>query len=332
MPLKQYGVLVAQPVERRRESGSDSPHYQIRLSASAGETYRAAVNVLSLESPSELLYAVVDDLAHPITAAVAGLAPGWHELPARGGLDFVRGNLVTRTQMRPLAPDVAGPDNDLGDLLDLHVQRAIGRSDALIYAFGQRWGPETARDKIFGFKPGNGVHDIHMNQGNSTGFRGDDGVWQDGGLLIHFPSEDRWVGIFLAFQSQAWHTDDRTGHAIEGAPPGPAPSDEPSVRILAAMVNPNGGSPERETVLLLNASPQAIDLSGWQLTDRNQQVCAVPAVKLDPGAALNVVLRENVQLGNKGGSITLLDKAGLKVSGVAYTADQAKREGWTVTF
>jgi len=247
--------------------------------------------VLSLESPSELLYAVVDDLQHPITAAIAGLAPGWHDLPARGGLDFVRGNLVPRTQLRPLAPDVAGPDNDLGDLLDLYVQRAIGRSDALMYAFGERWGPETARDKIFGFKPG-----------------------------------------FLAFQSQAWHTDDSTGHAIEGAPPGPAPTDDPSVRILAAMVNPNGGSPERETVLLLNASPQAIDLNGWRLADRNQQACAVPAVKLNPGAALTVVLRENVQLGNKGGSITLLDKAGLKVSGVAYTADQAKREGWTVTF
>jgi uncharacterized protein YukJ len=332
MPLKSYGVLVARPVERRREGGADSPHYQIRLAASGGESYRAAVNVLSQESPSELLYAVVDDLEHPITAAIGGLAPGWHDLPARGGLDFVRGNLVTRAQMRALPPDVAGPDNDLGDLLDLHVQRAIGRSDALVYLFGERWGPETARDKIFGFKPGNGVHDIHMNQGNSARFRGDDGVWQDGGLLIHFPSEDRWVGIFLAFQSQAWHTDDSTGHAIEGIEPEPAPTDEPAVRILAAMVNPTGGAPERETVLLLNASPQAIDLTGWQLADRNKQVCAVPSVKLDAGATLNIVLRQNVQLGNKGSTITLLDNAGLKVSGVAYTADQAKREGWTVTF
>ena len=25
---------------------------------------------------------------HPITDAVGGLAPGWHDLPARGGLDF----------------------------------------------------------------------------------------------------------------------------------------------------------------------------------------------------------------------------------------------------
>ena len=45
--------------------------------------------------------------------------------------------------MRALPPDVAGPDNDLGDLLDHYVQRAIGRPDALVYAFGERWGPET---------------------------------------------------------------------------------------------------------------------------------------------------------------------------------------------
>ena len=156
--------------------------------------------------------------------------------------------------MRPLPPDVAGPENDLADVLDHYVERAIADPSARVYAFGERWGPESARDKVFGFRPGNGVHDIHMNQGNSERFRGDDGVWQDGGLLLRFG--DRWIGIFLAFQSQAWHTDDVTGHAI--AAPGPEPvEDAPAaLRILAAMVNPNGGAPERETVLLLNASPQ----------------------------------------------------------------------------
>jgi len=39
-----------------------------------------------------------------------------------------------------------------------------------------------------------------------------------------------------------------------------------------------------------------------------------------------------VQLGNRGGTITLLDARGLKVDGVAYTADQSGREGWTITF
>jgi uncharacterized protein YukJ len=331
MPLRSYGVLVARAVDRRREGGTDSPHYQIRLADPVGVTFRAAVNVRSQEFPSELLYLVDDDLHHPITSGLSGLEPGWHPLPPRGGLDYIRGNLFGRAAMRSLPPDLTGPDNDLADMLDHYVERAIGEPDALVYAFGERWGPESARDKVFGFRPGNGVHDIHMNQGNSARFRGDDGVWQDGGLLLHFPGDARWVGIFLAFQSQAWHTDDATGHGIAGPAPTPA-TERPPVRIIAAMVNPNGGSPERETVLLLNASPQTVDLTGWRIADRMSQSCAVPPVRLDAGAVLTVPLRENVQLGNRGGSITLLDKDGLKVCGVSYTAEEAGREGWTITF
>lgn len=51
-----------------------------------------------------------------------------------------------------------------------------------------------------------------MNQGNHPNFKKDDGIWQDGGILIHFENENRWVGMFLAFQSQSWCTDDN-GHA-----------------------------------------------------------------------------------------------------------------------
>jgi uncharacterized protein YukJ len=334
MPLKSYGVLIGRAVDCRREGGTDSPHYQVRIDA-GGTSYRIAVNVLSQESPSELLYLVDDDLRHPVTAAVADLGAGWHALPSRPGgaaLDFIRGNLLNRTAMRALPPDVDGPDNDLADFLDRYVQRAIADPDALVYAFGERWGPEHGtRDKIFGFKPGNGVHDIHMNQGNSARFRGDDGVWQDGGLLIRLGG--RWIGIFLAFQSQAWHTDDVTGHAIEGAPkPEPADNGGAAMRILAAMVNPNGGAPERESVLLLNASPHAVDLTGWRIADRMKQTCTLRPGPLAAGEVLTVPLANGVQLGNKGGAITLLDRAGLKVAGVAYTVEQARAEGWTVVF
>src|SRR5262249_701720 len=38
------------------------------------------------------------------------------------------------------------------------------------------------------------------------------------------------------------------------------------------------------------------------------------------------------ELGNKGGLITVLDKNGLKVDGVSYTEEQAKKEGWTIVF
>lgn len=334
MPLSAYGVLKARPVERRREGAGDTPHYQVHVVDDGGTRYRLAVNVKSKESPSELLYLVDDNFRHVITTALSDLATGWHALaphPGGANLDFVRANLFDPAGMRKLPPDAAGPDNDLADLLDHYVERAIGDPAAVLYTFGQRFGPEEIKDKVFGFQPGNGVHDIHMNQGNSAEFRRDDGVWQDGGLLLHFPGEDRWVGIFLAFQSQAWHTDDTTGHGLEQVPP--QTPDEPSaVRILAALVNPAGPAPEQESVLLLNASPQAVDLDGWRIADRLRHTCAVPGGPLAAGGTRQVALEDDVQLGNAGGSITLLDASGLKMSGVAYTAEQAQREGWTIVF
>ncbi len=180
--------------------------------------------------------------------------------------------------MRTLPPDVEGPDNDLADLLDHYVKRAVADPAARLYVFGSRFGPEPAvKDKVFGFQPGNGVHDVHMNQGNSRRFRGDDGVWQDGALLLRFPRQSRWVGIFLAFQSQSWHTDDTTGHALEDVDgTRPAPSAQP-VRIVAALVNPKGPAPEAETVTPPQRLPDPVDLTGWRVVGRTGSGAPVPA-------------------------------------------------------
>jgi uncharacterized protein YukJ len=174
MPLKSYGVLVARPVGRRREGTSDdTPHYQIQLVDEAGTSYRAAVNVKSQQQPSELLHLVKDDFQHPVTAALAALGAGWHRLPSFPGglgLDYIRGNLFDPSSLRPLPPELPGVDNDLADRLDHHVLRAIADSTARVCVYGERWGPEAStRDKVFGFRPGNGVHDVHMNQGNEAG-------------------------------------------------------------------------------------------------------------------------------------------------------------------
>ncbi|WP_432189427.1 DUF2278 family protein [Streptomyces sp. Tue6028] len=336
MPLKAYGVLITRAVDTRREGSVDTPHYQIHLTDDQGVHYRAAVNVKSQERPSELLYLVDDDLHHPVTARLEGLPSGWNALPSGPGgpnLDFVRGNLFDPARMRPLPPDAQGPDNDLADLLDHYVRRAVDDPAARVYLFGERFGPEPAvKDKIFGFLPGNGVHDIHMNQGNSARFQDDDGVWQDGGLLIHFPAQSRWVGVFLAFQSQSWHTDDVTGHAVVPPDDSRPEADDRPVRIVAALVNPRGPAPEAENVTLLNASPAPVDLAGWRIADRLGHTCPLPAGPLAAGATLLVPVSDGVQLGNGGGQITLLDAQGLKVHGVSYTARQAGHEGWTVVF
>ncbi|MEU8438416.1 DUF2278 family protein [Streptomyces sp. NPDC029216] len=335
MPLSHYGVLAARAVERHREGGADTPHYEVHLRDDAGTHYRAAVNVLSKESPHELMYVVVDDFRHPLTGQLPAAGSGWKKLDSKAGgaaLDFIRGNLFDPAAVRVLPPDLPGVDNDLSDLFDHYVQRAIADQTIGLFVFGDRYGPKPQeQDKDFGFRPSDGVHEIHMNQGNSKAFRAQDGVWQDGGLLFHLPAEDRWVAVFLAFQSQKWHTDPVTGHALPGAPARPLDHAEP-LRIVAALVNPAGPAPRAGTVTVLNTSATALDLTGWHLVDEGRNPLPLPSQQLQPGTALTVAGGDGFRLGDHGGTITLWDPSGLKVHGVAYTARQAADEGRTIAF
>ena len=350
MPLKNYGVLKGRPIDRQLGSGRN-PHYQIHVVDETTD-YRIAVNVASQLSPSELEYLIDAQFEHPFQPQWEQLSQGWHSLASRPGgpaLDFIRTNLFDPRKLQPLPFNIPGPDNDLNEKLDHYVQRAMADEEALIYIFGERWGPEqTKKDKIFGFLPGNGVHDVHMNQANVGRFTQDDGVYQDGAMLLHFPGHGQWVGIFLKFQSQTWHTDDTTGHQTSTDTSGP-PSDpgEPvspfdpgvrptpeapdgAVRIVCALVNPIK-SPEVETVTLLNTTNQPVDLAGWRIVDRDKNAMALSGI-LPPGDTRRVTLSPPVMLPNKGGIITLLNADGLRVDGVKYTKADAALPGFSVKF
>jgi len=329
MPLEGYGVLKGKAIESKNGVGQ-SPHFQV-LVVDKDLRHRIAINVKSSEAPSELLYYVDEDFDHPLIEELMVLPFGFLDLESKPGglaLDYIRANIFDTSWMRALSHDVPGPDNDLNELLHKYISRAIGMETSAVYAFGQRWGPEDERDPYFGFKPGSGIHDIHMNQGNSDSWKNDDGIYQDGGLIIHLPDEDRWVAIFLAFQSQCFHTDDATGHRIDESPA----TGDGSVRIIAALVNPKGQDSGLESVLLLNTTPEPIDLTGWALADKNKNKAPLKGV-VKAGDVLKVGLSgKDVALSNQGGIISLLDKKGLKVDGVSYTKEDASRQGWTVVF
>ncbi|WP_203978491.1 hypothetical protein [Planotetraspora silvatica] len=72
--------------------------------------------------------------------------------------------------------------------------------------------------------------------------------------------------------------------------------------------SPDGVSPIRASALFLLSGP------------------------LGPGGSVRLPVDGGAQLGNSGGAITLLDPAGLKVHGVSSAKQQARREGWTITF
>ena len=127
MPLTRYGVLKGKAIGAKREEDQSSPHYQVHIQAGTTH-YRIAVNVKSQVSPSELLFLVNDDFHHPITATLPELSVDFTTLQSKPGghaVDFIRGNLFNRLDMRLLPPNLPGPNNDLSDQIEHYVNRAI---------------------------------------------------------------------------------------------------------------------------------------------------------------------------------------------------------------
>lgn len=227
MPLKKYGVLKARPIGRLRDADDD--HYQI-LVTDGNTQHRIAINVKSsaTNAPSDLLFQSLDAIPSSLAKALRALKNGYSAIKSKpGGIaqDYVRGGLVDPEKMVPVPPDKPGAQNDLKDLLEDRVKASMDGGKATIYAFGEKWGPEkNKKDQYFHFKPGNGIHDIHMNQGNAAKWKKDNGTWQDGCLIIEYPA-NKWFALFLTFQSQTFSTDGN-GNAVASPPP-PPPAKKP---------------------------------------------------------------------------------------------------------
>ncbi len=212
--IRHYSLFSGRVIDRQAETWGRSPHYQILLDG-GGQRFRVAVNTRSGTSQSrtaDLLYFADGDFRHEITRRLANVNDGVLHLESQPNglaLDYQRGGMFNRRQMQRIPASLPGPRNDLIDELDEHIELLLADPTSRLHAYGTRWGPEPdTPDQVFGFEPGNGIHDVHMNQGNRDEHRHDNGIWSDGGLIFHESSRDRWFAIFLAFQTQSWHTDD----------------------------------------------------------------------------------------------------------------------------
>ncbi len=325
MPIHPYGVLKGTVISGKKPHGHEkSPHYVILLRAQR-RRYRLQVNVRSRRPPHEARYRLDENFRHPLTQRLEALPEGWTPIePARDdlALDYVRGNLFDPSDLRALPHAAAYPAGDITDLLDLYVRRALRAPEAWGYAFGE----------LFHGRGRRGVHDIHMNQGSSADFAPTNGVGQDGALLFHFPAPDQWVALFIAYHSQSFHTDDRTGQPVDPlATVYPAAGEE--LRIIAAVVHPGEVDGGRQSITLLNAGGRPIDLAGWQFLDQDHHAWTLAAAPLDPGATARLRPPDGaLDLGLNGGTLTLLNPAGLKAHGVSYTRAQAGRAGRSIWF
>ena len=201
--LPDYGVVVGQYVNYTTNQGQWL-HVDLNINANR-IVYQAAVDVN--EPNGQFQYQVFNNLDISLFAPIMALNDGWHHLAsnsASGAIDYARSpilqrplgclallwtiwNAIFKTQYQTWT-NVTG--NAAGNAL---VAMVAGSQK--VFAFGA---PYTS---------GNGVHDVHCNQGDPPGqFRPLDGIWQDG--CVFAIKGDGTLSAYLGkFSTQSLNTD-----------------------------------------------------------------------------------------------------------------------------
>jgi hypothetical protein len=106
----------------------------------------------------------------------------------------------------------------------------------------------------------------------------------------------------------------------------------PAVYVERALVNPVDEDLGKEVVVLGNTTITAVDLSGWSIMDKNNNAEVLSGVLLPAGGSVPIVLSGGgAQLSNKGGTIRLMNPAGVLIHAVSYAKGDAV-EGRFVRF
>ena len=228
MTLK-YGVLKCTLASAcRMQRAKHKSEFQYHLHADlkvegSAQAWDVAVNVGTNDADDLLRYRLVLDYHHPLTQTLSALPKGLKELTGTQtlpALDFLRSDVLAETGK--------WRDSDVMDgSEDAEPYASLKR--LLDQAFGAGW-------NVYFFgrlytTGGDGIHDIHMNQGSSGGFvnAGDDhndhnDIWQDGAVIVEM-TDSTWGGYFTAFTQQAVPTDDlgneeSRAHEIDDDDPG----------------------------------------------------------------------------------------------------------------
>lgn len=191
------------------------PHYHLLVKANDRQ-FDVAINIAS-EAPGQdvrVLYAIKQNITPPQADALLHLNDGMYNLPAEGlqGIDYVSDHLVSKDEMKLLPLfDRSAPIEDQGEpTIKQLVGEVIAEPDTIVIAFGHRYDNTGGKNPCWGYSPDDGIHNIHMNQGNAPGNHDDEnGRGEDGALFIYFPKTQTWTGVYVAFQTQSFDNDDR---------------------------------------------------------------------------------------------------------------------------
>jgi hypothetical protein len=198
-------------------------------------------------------------------------------------------------------------------------------------------------DAAFGYTPDApfGVDNIHMAQGDPREVNirlHENGVWHDGACFIWDEVGRRMTAIFLAFQSQGWHTND-SGDLIFGATGCEAPTYDyskeagtplPLPRRVAEITSAHRAPDGTASVVVANMGTAPLDLAGWRFLIDTVKSFPLPETVLPAGQPLSAPLPAG-SLSDSGGLLTLVNSSQLRVDGVAYAGGDPQ-QGWSTSF
>ncbi|PSR81373.1 hypothetical protein BD289DRAFT_484481 [Coniella lustricola] len=346
MGISDYGLWKCTPTSWSGTADTDHGHLEFTDGTNSNKTYEADVNIMSSDSDKRLVYWFVSnfDASHPSTTELAALSQGFATQKGSSSLalDFLREGFIDVNSGILLSHDPKDPTEkgDILSYLDPIMNQAV-QEKATMYLWGSHYSDKGGAQ---------GIHDIHMNQGNAGSFEDENGTYQDGGIVIQF-ANGTWEGVFFAFATQTLKTDDngnpegqtfaqalggdttsststteaRTSHATKG-----------TVGIEAAVVNPKGpdhGAPKGkgERVYIQNRGSKAQSLKGWTIENKNGEAQKLGDVEIGAHSK-HAFDTPDAPLANTGGKILLKDPQGQTVSEVSYTEKQARKEGKLLYF
>ena len=240
MSLDKYGVLVGTKTNYFRDAPDNFGkfyHGNIEVLAN-GVKYRCAIDVDSQKT--RVQWRIINFDANELNL-ISQLGDGWHKLPSNeisGAIDYLRWKLMWVTIRIPflllrkwkirvpprLFPFKIKPFtrteikmNSLFRIIVLN-QEFFWKAGNNIDAIEQLESVINQGEKVFifgqFFNTGNGVHDIHQNQGDplTSQWSASNGIWQDGATIIK-KTDGSFVGFFNKFETQSFNTND-FGHPV----------------------------------------------------------------------------------------------------------------------
>ena len=216
MSLAQYGVLKGDLFTPQEQTYQGNWFHGIFYLSVPGTTIpERCVTDFSSATKDLIQYKIFNNLRGDLFSPIMNLSDGYTALgtgpvsgPTSGALDYVRSPLLG---LGPIISD--GWIVSDGTTAVQMLQNQLSGKPQKMFVFGEPFTDESPVTE-YGVVSQNGMHNVHMNQGDppwspdSRDHQRDDGIWQDGATI--FQNEDGSLTAFCCkFVAQTFNTNDQ---------------------------------------------------------------------------------------------------------------------------